>query len=308
METAGLWLGGKPNRPADALYLGSYELPSGQHAMMNFAGEGYLITVAPTGAGKTSGHVLPAATFYRGPIVFFDPKGEVYEDSKWVRRRRGNVIKWAPYATDYEGDGFNPLDFVRSYDDAASLAHMLIPSPPSGVDPFWVDATRELVAGGLWFEILTQPPGEATIAGVYRRLNDLRRTIPNQFDGNGQPIFNDALEEVPRGAHPDGRSQSRRPRREPGGHGGQRETADELLGSHAGEHGDLGAPGDREGFLEDPARVQPAQEFVGKQIIKLAGFNPVKSHFAMMHKFPLYTDSVARNRDDNEKVDIPEYE
>lgn len=176
-------------RPPDSLYLGSYELDSGNHVLLEFSGEGHLITVAPTGAGKTSAHVLPAAVFYRGPIVCFDPKGEVYEDSKWSRRRRGKVFKWAPYATDYEGDGFNPLDFVRSYDDAATLAHMLIPSPPSGVDPFWVDATRELVAGGLWFEILTEPPGEATIAGVYRRLNNLRRTIPNQFDEHGQPIF-----------------------------------------------------------------------------------------------------------------------
>lgn len=161
----------------------------GKDSMMHFSGEGHLITVAPTGAGKTAGHVLPAAVYYKGPIVCFDPKGEVYRNSAWARRESGNVIKWAPYETNFEGDGFNPLDFVRSYSDATALAHMLIPSPPAGVDPFWVEATRDLVAGGLWFEILTKPPGEATIAGVYRRLNNLRRKIPNQFDDQGRPII-----------------------------------------------------------------------------------------------------------------------
>lgn len=481
METAGLWLGGKPDRPADAVYLGSYELPSGQHSMMNFSGEGHLITVAPTGAGKTSGHVLPAAVYYRGPIVCFDPKGEVYENSKWSRRRRGNVIKWAPYAKDYEGDGFNPLDFVRSYDDAAALAHMLIPSPPPGVDPFWVDATRELVAGGLWFEVLTQPPLEATIARVYRRLNNLRRTIPNQFDENGQPIFMtrlrkfreeliqtgdpnlddlaESLEDMEDNekqltsytahmranmaiwARPEIEKATSRTRREfypqtiwqdahmadymylPGGYDPRSEgirpgyhsvflivppmkidvtapvvrvilhtmisemmTAAAEASSHPPERGVTSCPvlflidefpqlgymdvieksiaivrsanlrfwlfvqdlnqlrttypkwqsilantrakmffqcndmetaeevsklvGERREFFSGRSRrlATPqelmGQEFAGKQIIKLAGYNPVKSHIAMMHTFPLYADNVERNRNDNEYADI----
>lgn len=485
MADAGLWLAEKPRRPPDAVFLGSYKLPSGQDAMMSFSGEGHLITVAPTGAGKTAGHVLPAATFYKGPIVCFDPKGEVYKDSKWARRRRGNVIKWAPYEKEFEGDGFNPLDFVRSYDDAASLAHMLIPSPPSGVDPFWVDATRELVAGGLWFEILSQPPGEATIAGVYRRLNNLRRKIPNQFDDHGQPIYMtrlhkfreeliltsdpnledlaESLEDMEDNekqltsytahmranmaiwARPEIEKATSRTRREfnpqviwydahmadfmypPGGYN----PIDE--GIRPGYHSvflivpptkiDVTAPvvrvilhtiinemitasaqsvegppdrkvtycpvlflidefpqlgymdvieksiaivrsanlrfwlfvqdlnqlrttypkwqsilantrakmffqcndmetaeevsklvGERREFFSGRSRrlATPqelmGQEFAGKQIIKLAGFNPVKSHLAMMHNFPLYTDSLEKNRDDNERDDIPEYE
>jgi hypothetical protein len=37
-----------------------------------------------------------------------------------------------------------------------------------------------------------------------------------------------------------------------------------------------------------------------------SGYNPVKPHLAMMHKYPDFVGAVQRNRDDNESVDIPE--
>ena len=38
--------------------------------------EGHLLTVAPTGAGKGVGCIIPALLHYDGPAIVIDPKGE----------------------------------------------------------------------------------------------------------------------------------------------------------------------------------------------------------------------------------------
>src|SRR6059058_3203032 len=39
-------------------------------------GEGHLMTIAPTGAGKGTGCIIPALLRYPGPVIVIDPKGE----------------------------------------------------------------------------------------------------------------------------------------------------------------------------------------------------------------------------------------
>ena len=39
-------------------------------------GDGHLITLARTGAGKGVGCIIPALLRYRGPVIVIDPKGE----------------------------------------------------------------------------------------------------------------------------------------------------------------------------------------------------------------------------------------
>src|SRR5262245_12087328 len=49
-------------------------------------GEGHLMTIAPTGAGKGTGCIVPALLRYPGPVIVVDPKGE--NAAITARRRR----------------------------------------------------------------------------------------------------------------------------------------------------------------------------------------------------------------------------
>src|SRR4051812_4199702 len=64
---------------------------SGQ-APLGYGGEGHLITVAPTGAGKGRSVIIPNLLSYDGPVVVTDPKGENFAVTARARRQMGHAV------------------------------------------------------------------------------------------------------------------------------------------------------------------------------------------------------------------------
>lgn len=132
--------------PIDRMVVG--HLPSdqhpGHHYEVPFSGDGHLLTVAPTGAGKSQRYILPNTFHYTGPMVIFDPKGEIYKETAWFRSWKGPVFKFAPFDDEGDSDSFNPLSFISDWDDARVLADLLMVAPTSG-DDFWFSSARDLV-------------------------------------------------------------------------------------------------------------------------------------------------------------------
>lgn len=152
----------------DDVVLGWMKGDDGQDFMLTFAGDGHLLTVAPTGMGKGQGHIIPALLDYKGSIVVLDFKGEAYQQTAWYRRFQGKVAKWAPF--EKETDAFNPLDFVESWDDARVLADLLV--VPSGKsDPFWDSSARDLVTATIEYVRRTHPDGERNMSAVLDLLS-----------------------------------------------------------------------------------------------------------------------------------------
>lgn len=166
-------LGASPP-PIDSLILGSYEDEDGDEAHLQFYGEGHLLTVAMTGAGKGQGHILPNLFAYTGSAIVFDPKGEAYEHTAWRRQLYGKVFKWAPYATKPDGspdsDSFNPLDYVKGYREALVLADLLVDPAEYGRDPFWDRSARDLLVATILFVKRTCPPERQNMREVMRWL------------------------------------------------------------------------------------------------------------------------------------------
>lgn len=145
----------QPQPPLDSLILGSItNTQNGTDSILQFHGDGHLITIAPTGAGKDQGHIIPNLLMYQGPVVVMDPKGENYRAMGWRRRLYGKVFKWAPF--EQVTDLFNPLDFVSNWDDARVLADLLIVSE-GRADPFWDRSARDLLTGLILFVKKTKP-------------------------------------------------------------------------------------------------------------------------------------------------------
>ncbi|MEL3888965.1 type IV secretory system conjugative DNA transfer family protein [Ferrovibrio sp. MS7] len=168
---------GQPERE-DGLYLGKASISgSDVRPDLFIGGEGHLLTVAPTGAGKGQAHVMQNVFLYDGPIVVLDPKGECYRELAWIRRLKGNVFKWAPFDDSIESDKINPLDFVCSWEDALALATTLIPAERSR-DPFWEMSARDMITGIIWFLVRHGEPGARTMTEVHRLVTALNAKVP----------------------------------------------------------------------------------------------------------------------------------
>lgn len=109
-------------------------------AMLEYAGEGSLITIAPPGSGKTQCQVLPNLALWPGPALVLDVKGELFRASQRARSAFGPVYRFNPLEPE-SSHCFNPLAFVRGHpdyvwEDSAFLADMLVVQSKSG-DQFW---------------------------------------------------------------------------------------------------------------------------------------------------------------------------
>ena len=169
------------SRRYGVLFLGQALDNTGEEWPVMFYGEGHLLTVAPTGAGKGQGYVLKNAFIYPGPAVIFDPKGEIYDNTAWVRDMYGTVFKFAPFDDNGDSDCFNPLDFIEDWDDAGVLADLMI-LPSSQTDGFWDSAARDLVQSLIMFVKKTRPPELHNMREVLRLLSPSAEELDAYLD------------------------------------------------------------------------------------------------------------------------------
>lgn len=169
-----------------------------------FHGEGHLITVAPTGAGKGVACVVPAALRHKGDLVVMDPKGENFAIT--VRRRRElgqdvclidpfGVVSARDGGEDIRSIGVNVFDFLPYLADtreaaAHALAGMIADPPPRRSDPFWDMSATNILAGLIHY--YSHELEGATIADLLDDLSDYPRRK------NVLPTFEDQLTELVR--------------------------------------------------------------------------------------------------------------
>lgn len=168
----------------DEIILGWFKDYENKDCLLSFYGEGHLLTIAPTGAGKGQGHIIPALLDYSGSMVVLDFKGEAYKETAWYRRWHGPVFRWAPF--EEETDAFNPLDFISNWDDARMLADLLVKHSGKG-DPFWDNSARDLVTATIEFVRQVYPAHERNMSTVL----DMLAPNARQFD-----LFVDALQKI----------------------------------------------------------------------------------------------------------------
>jgi type IV secretion system protein VirD4 len=128
------------------------------------------MTVAPTGAGKGRGVIIPNLLNFRGPVITVDPKGENYQVTARRRRELGQrVIVLDPFHVVTEtSDRLNPMDIFgldKSILDCDSemLASLLSVGHHFRDDPFWSDSASALMAGLIAHIAATSPPEERTL-------------------------------------------------------------------------------------------------------------------------------------------------
>jgi len=121
--------------------------------------EGHLVTVAPTGAGKGVGCIIPALLTWRGPAIVIDPKGENYAVTASRRRAMGQRVHVLdPFGiTDcLQREALNPLDMLgtprtATVDDMRVLADatMQMKALSKNNDPYWDSRAQQLITDAI---------------------------------------------------------------------------------------------------------------------------------------------------------------
>jgi type IV secretion system protein VirD4 len=153
--------------------------------MLRHDGEGHVLTVAPTRAGKGTGCVIPNLLLHPGSVVVTDPKGENYAiTARW--RREGlkqRVLVFDPFEVtgQTQSAAYNPLDLIDvtrpdAHDDAWMLADMLVVSDGRrGEEHFWDEEARGLIQGIILYVAAHLSAADRHLAMVRRLLTLPRR-------------------------------------------------------------------------------------------------------------------------------------
>lgn len=161
--------------------------------MLRYAGDGHVLTVAPTRSGKGVGCVIPNLLTHPGPVVVTDPKGENYAvTARWRRTMGQAVYALDPFdtlatigvAAPGGSAAYNPLDLVdatsdEAVDDARLLAEMLVLPDARGSEvAFWNEEARGLFTGLILHVAASAPPELRTLPYVRELL-----TLPPELFG-----------------------------------------------------------------------------------------------------------------------------
>lgn len=147
----------------------------------------HMITIAGTGAGKSTAALIPNLTVHPGSLLCIDPKGELAAITARRRGPGGHGVKGmgqAVHVLDPFGivpgwvsssyNVFDELARVASYDKdrpisyASTIASALV-RPTGGNDPYWDRAAHTLVRGLVLYVFAHEPPATRTLG----RLREL---------------------------------------------------------------------------------------------------------------------------------------
>jgi len=206
-----------PSLPPDALLLGWHASDPGPFGLdtrstrpgsaeepVLYQGEGHLLTVAPTRSGKGRGVVIPNLLRYPGPVVVFDPKGEIYRVTARRRREMGQrVVRIDPcQVIGPDSDTLNPFDVfdLANADletDAQTVAEWLAQGNRGTKEPFW-DNQASALQGGVITHVATRAKEERNLDAVRKFLmnDDVVYNLAVLLDTVGKSMNRMAYDEI----------------------------------------------------------------------------------------------------------------
>ena len=124
-------------------------------------GEGHTLIIGSTGAGKTQAAIFPlvhSLAKHDESMIITDPKGEIYETTAEMLRKRGYNVVLLNFRNPQQGSGWNPLHLPYKYykegnsDKANELTddlamNILYDENAQNSDPFWEKTSADYFSG-----------------------------------------------------------------------------------------------------------------------------------------------------------------
>jgi type IV secretion system protein VirD4 len=141
-------------------------------------GNGHILSVAPTRAGKGVGIVIPNLLNYKGSVIVIDPKGENYAITAGYRRdvMGQQIVKLDPFnICEGRSSVVNPLCTINIenddlIDEVITIADTLVIREKGEKDPHWNDKARSLIKTLLLAVLCEMGNSKRKNLGEMRRL------------------------------------------------------------------------------------------------------------------------------------------
>jgi type IV secretion system protein VirD4 len=129
------------------------DAPAGEAPIL-YSEDRHLVTIAPTGAGKGRGVIIPNLLRFEGSVIVIDPKGETWHVTARRRKEMGQEVRLLdPFgAVSKRTDSLNPFDLFDRPGalldaDAEMLSSLLAGDAGFHKEPFWDNWGRSLMSG-----------------------------------------------------------------------------------------------------------------------------------------------------------------
>lgn len=190
VETRIAWKSAKQNSPL-GFTAGMASTGDGAREAIALPDEAHIMTIAPTGAGKTVNCIVPVLLQYPGSMIVLDPKGEAAIITARRRREMGHkVLIIDPMrVTGLPSSSFNPLDLVEpdsaeAADDARALAGWLMPAEFDSRDVFWRNRAMHLIGAAILNAVTDYLPEARNLVTVRDILHRMTRGAVRAPDGS----------------------------------------------------------------------------------------------------------------------------
>lgn len=151
--------------------------PPSANVPVTDATEAHCLVVAPTGAGKGRGLVIPNLLQWPHSAIVVDIKGEAAQATARYRRSLGQrVVVLDPFRRVSDGsDALNPLDWLSGNadelaDNATTLSETLTGHATSTKEPFWDHLANDFVAGLIALASSERDPAKRSLSAVFDML------------------------------------------------------------------------------------------------------------------------------------------
>jgi type IV secretion system protein VirD4 len=137
----------------------------------------HVLLVGATGAGKGVSVIIPnLLSYFRGSVVCFDTKGDLFATCGKRRSARGeHIIRLAPFNNGK--DCFNPLDSIRPgsptlIDSARAMAEALVVRQGTENDPHWNDKAAQIITALLVLVLMRFKTEDRNLSSVQEMASD----------------------------------------------------------------------------------------------------------------------------------------
>lgn len=119
------------------------------------------LIIGPSGAGKTTGYVLPNILHSEESMIIVDTKGNLHHKTADHLRQCGYTVLLLDFADIHNSPvGYNPLDFVRrdengepNEQDIMAISHAILPDESVSNDPFWSRISRLVLESAIAYQL-----------------------------------------------------------------------------------------------------------------------------------------------------------
>ena len=132
------------------------------------AKNGNILVIGGSGSGKSASFAIPNAFQMLGSYIFTDPKGELYDRTAGIFKKKGYQIHVINLADPKFSDGYNPLSHIRGSTDVDIIAKIISKKDDKGGgkggDPFWDQTSEALLKAMMYYVLLNRPKEEHSLA------------------------------------------------------------------------------------------------------------------------------------------------